>query len=106
MTLKFTLSLGAGVLALGLATAQAQEPLRIGVVSVLFAHLSDHAQVFFRRVFDAPGLWQWMPLLVTPLAYAVLAFLADRFFPGSQGSGIPQAIAARHLHDDPQRELA
>lgn len=35
MTLKFALSLGAGVLALGLAGAQAQEPLKIGVVSVL-----------------------------------------------------------------------
>lgn len=35
MKLKFALSLGAGVLALGLATAQAQEPLKIGVVSVL-----------------------------------------------------------------------
>lgn len=35
MTLKFALSLGAGVLALGLTGAQAQEPLKIGVVSVL-----------------------------------------------------------------------
>lgn len=35
MTLKFTLSLGAGLLALGIAGAQAQEPLKIGVVSVL-----------------------------------------------------------------------
>ncbi|MDP1092353.1 chloride channel protein, partial [Klebsiella pneumoniae] len=26
-----------------------------------------------------------------------------RFFPGSQGSGIPQAIAARHLRDDEER---
>lgn len=77
--------------------------LAIGVISVLFADLSDHAQILFRRIFDAPGLWQWLPLLVTPLAFAMLAFLADRFFPGSQGSGIPQAIAARHLHDDPQR---
>lgn len=35
MTLKFTLSLGAATLALGLSAAQAQEPLKIGVVSVL-----------------------------------------------------------------------
>jgi branched-chain amino acid transport system substrate-binding protein len=35
MTLKYALSLGAGLLALGMAGAQAQEPLKIGVVSVL-----------------------------------------------------------------------
>ena len=35
MTLKLTLSLSAGLLALGIASAQAQEPLKIGVVSVL-----------------------------------------------------------------------
>lgn len=35
MTLKFALSLGAATLALGLSAAQAQEPLKIGVVSVL-----------------------------------------------------------------------
>ncbi|MBA4223933.1 MAG: ABC transporter substrate-binding protein, partial [Methylobacterium sp.] len=35
MTLKFALSLSAGALALGLSAARAQEPLKIGVVSVL-----------------------------------------------------------------------
>lgn len=35
MKLKLALSLGAGLLALGIAGAQAQEPLKIGVVSVL-----------------------------------------------------------------------
>ncbi|RDJ23046.1 ABC transporter substrate-binding protein [Bosea caraganae] len=35
MTLKYALSLSAGLLALGIAGAQAQEPLKIGVVSVL-----------------------------------------------------------------------
>ena len=31
------------------------------------------------------------------------ALAADRYFPGSQGSGIPQAIAARHLRHDAER---
>lgn len=35
MTLKFALSLSAGLLALGISGAQAQEPIKIGVVSVL-----------------------------------------------------------------------
>ena len=77
--------------------------LAIGVVSVHFAQLSDRAQLLFRQTFGGPGPAHWLPLLVTPLTFAALALLADRAFPGSQGSGIPQAIAARHLQDDPQR---
>ncbi|CDX20449.1 Cl-channel voltage-gated family protein (fragment) [Mesorhizobium sp. ORS 3324] len=37
---------------------------------------------------------------MTPLGFVLCAWLAHGFFPGSQGSGIPQAIAARHLCDD------
>lgn len=77
--------------------------LAIGAVSVLFAQMSDQAQLLFRQTFGGPGPSHWLPLLVTPLTFAALAFLADRYFPGSQGSGIPQAIAARHLQDDPKR---
>src|SRR6185437_5494409 len=37
------------------------------------------------------------PFLVTPAGFAVSAYLTRRFFPGAQGSGIPQVIAARKL---------
>ena len=58
MTLKFTLSLGAGVLALGLAAAQAQEPLKIGVVSVLTgpaASLGQQVRDGFQLAVDQNG---------------------------------------------------
>lgn len=58
MTLKFTLSLSAGVLALGLATAQAQEPLKIGVVSVLTgpaAALGQQVRDGFQLAVDQNG---------------------------------------------------
>jgi len=58
MTLKFTLSLGAGVLALGLAGAQAQEPLKIGVVSVLTgpaASLGQQVRDGFQLAVDQNG---------------------------------------------------
>ena len=41
--------------------------------------------------------------MLTPLGFILCAWLAFAFFPGSQGSGIPQAIAARHLRDDEDR---
>jgi H+/Cl- antiporter ClcA len=36
----------------------------------------------------------WLPLAVTPLAFAVLAGVTGRYFPAAAGSGIPNAMAA------------
>ena len=41
---------------------------------------------------------------VTPLGFMLSAYLTIRLFPNAQGSGIPQAIAARHLSDQAARE--
>ena len=40
---------------------------------------------------------------MTPLGFALSVYLTSRFFPNSQGSGIPQAIAARQLKDQAAR---
>ncbi|MGB3149008.1 MAG: chloride channel protein [Paracoccaceae bacterium] len=77
--------------------------LAIGLISVLFARLSDGAQHLFRATFLGGGLTGWLPLIVTPAGFILCAWAADRFFPGAQGSGIPQAIAARHLREDENR---
>lgn len=58
MTLKYALSLGAGLLALGIAGAQAQEPLKIGVVSVLTgpqAALGQQVRDGFQLAVDQNG---------------------------------------------------
>ena len=65
-----------------------------GAAAVALALLSDQAQAAFRRLLLHS---RYISLLVTPLAFAVVAYLTRRVFPNSQGSGIPQAIAARHL---------
>jgi H+/Cl- antiporter ClcA len=44
-----------------------------------------------------------MSLGVTPAGLALSMLLMRRFFPGSQGSGIPQAIAARQFRDPAAR---
>ncbi|BAV48848.1 chloride channel protein [Mesorhizobium sp. 113-1-2] len=78
--------------------------LSIGVISVLFAVLADKAQALFHMMIgDGGGRRFYLPLMVTPLGFVLCAWLAHAFFPGSQGSGIPQAIAARHLRDDADR---
>ncbi|NEJ71780.1 chloride channel protein [Rhizobium phaseoli] len=75
----------------------------IGVISVGFARLADLAQRAFAGV-TASGEWSFLlPLAITPLGFMLSAYLAATFFPNAQGSGIPQAIAARHLRDPEDR---
>lgn len=80
--------------------------LCIGLVSVGFALLADRAQELFHHIVGAPGGWRWyLPLVLTPAGFVLCAWMSFRYFPNSQGSGIPQAIAARHLRDEDDRTL-
>lgn len=76
----------------------------IGVAGVLFAKLSDQAQHLFDAAIGQGRGWRsLLPLAITPLGFVLCAWAAHSLFPGSQGSGIPQAIAARHLREDEDR---
>jgi len=74
--------------------------LAVGVAAIVFAKAADLAySILWVGVARAP----WLPLLVTPLGFAAIVLITRRFFAGSQGSGIPQAIAARRLRDEGSR---
>ena len=77
--------------------------LAIGVISVAFAWLADAAQALFHAAVSGSEWRVGLPLLLTPVGFVLCAWLAYSFFPGSQGSGIPQAIAARHLREAEDR---
>lgn len=70
--------------------------LAVGAAAAALAVLADGAQDQFQRLRMAAP---WAPLLVTPLGFGLVVYLAERFFPNTGGSGIPQAIAARMLND-------
>src|SRR6185312_8162958 len=57
------------------------------------------AQDLFGHILFNP----WLALALTPAGFMLCAWAARTVFAGSQGSGIPQAIAARHLKDDAAR---
>ena len=63
----------------------------VGGAAVLFAIGAEHANDFHRRLIE---LSPFLPLLVTPLSFAGIAWITRRYFQGAQGSGIPQTIAA------------
>jgi H+/Cl- antiporter ClcA len=46
---------------------------------------------------NAVTRWPWAPLFATPIGFAIAVYFMTRFFPNTQGSGIPQAIAARTM---------
>ena len=62
----------------------------VGLAAVAFALLSDGAA---ERFAHAAALHPWLPFVVTPLAGMALLWATRSWFPGSQGSGIPQVIA-------------
>ncbi len=65
-----------------------------GATAVAFARLSDMALGLFHSAAEATFLWAW---LAPPLGLALVAWLTRSAFTGSQGSGIPQTIAALSL---------
>lgn len=82
--------------------------LAIGIISVGFAEAADIAQDWFKALTDGTGgnVWRaWLPLVITPLGFMACSWIAIAWFPNSGGSGIPQAIAARHLDDHQDRSL-
>lgn len=62
-----------------------------GLVVVAFAKLADLALAAF---FAVGAAWPWAPLLLAPLIGMATVWAVRRYCPGSQGSGIPQVIAA------------
>jgi len=65
-----------------------------GLAVVGFAKLADLALSLF---FIAAARHAWLPFVLAPPIGMLTVWLTRRYFPGSQGSGIPQVIAATRL---------
>lgn len=74
--------------------------LCVGGAAVLMAVLADKAQDLFAKII---GVSPFIALVLTPLGFVVAVLLARTVFPNSQGSGIPQVIAARKIEDPDRR---
>jgi len=66
-------------------------PVLVGLMAVGLAVGSERMTVLNDHLIH---LHPWAPLLFMPAGFAMLAYLGNRFAPGSQGGGIPQTIAA------------
>ena len=66
----------------------------IGLLISTMTLLSEWASEFYRSVSLA---YPWFNFVVAPFGLALTAWITFRFFPGSQGSGIPQVKTALEL---------
>ncbi len=72
--------------------------LGVGWVAVLYAQLSTWAyEQFVHEIAGRP----WLAFVISPLMTMFALWLTRHWFRGSEGSGIPQVIAALHAPHDP-----
>ena len=74
--------------------------LCVGGAAILMAVLADRAQAIFHKIIEATP---YASFILTPCVFGLAAFLARNVFPNSQGSGIPQVIAATELREPKDR---
>ena len=70
--------------------------LLVGAAAIVFASLSDYAGACFTQLTAGRP---WLPFLLAPAGLALSCHLTRTIFPGAQGSGIPQVIAALHMQE-------
>ncbi|MGD9638078.1 MAG: chloride channel protein [Alphaproteobacteria bacterium] len=68
--------------------------MAVGIVAVFFAKGSFFADTLFFKMLEKNN---WLALIITPSFMAFGVYLTKSFFQGSEGSGIPQTIAAMHI---------
>ncbi len=66
----------------------------VGLAAVLVAHGSDLSSELFTGLIENKP---WLPFIVTPVGLMLIIYATRNLFPGAEGSGIPQAIAALHM---------
>lgn len=72
----------------------------IGATAALFAIASSFSDGLYHQLYEkSPAL----AYTLTPLGLALIAWLTKYFFKGTEGSGIPQAIAALSMRDSALR---
>jgi H+/Cl- antiporter ClcA len=70
--------------------------LCVCLTAIAFAWAANLADALFRR---ALAISPYLALIIAPSGLAISVLLTRKVFPGAQGSGIPQVIAATEMQD-------
>ena len=63
----------------------------VGIVAAIFALLGETGDLFFRALYAQNP---WLSFVVTPAGFILIVWLTRKYFPGAEGSGIPQTLIA------------
>jgi H+/Cl- antiporter ClcA len=69
----------------------------VALAAILFAKASDWAFGLFRQLLTYGA---WIPLLLTPAVFGLLAWATEGKLRATRGSGIPQVIGSLHIEDE------
>lgn len=74
----------------------------VGLVAVFMAISSEWANHFF---FSMVKQYGFIAFIVSPLGLVLIVFLTRKYFPGAEGSGIPQVVATLELGHEKERSV-
>ncbi len=72
----------------------------VGAVAYYFAFIGEQSEHFRANVHEK---FDWMLYLLPAIGLTAITLLRVRFFHGTEGTGIPQTIAALQMEDEEQR---
>jgi H+/Cl- antiporter ClcA len=75
--------------------------LLVALAAIVFAKASDWSYHLFQKILTH-GVW--IPLILTPVVFALLAWVTEGKLRATRGSGIPQVIGTLHIEDEGFRE--
>ena len=73
----------------------------VALAAILFAKASNWAYQLFQQILSH-GVW--IPLILTPVVFGLLAWVTEGRLRATRGSGIPQVIGTLHIEDEGFRE--
>jgi len=74
--------------------------LAVGLAAVFMAVSSDWANHHF---FHWVGEYQYISFVISPLGLILIVYLTRKYFPGAEGSGIPQVVASLEFDHEKDR---
>lgn len=74
----------------------------VGLVAVFMAVSSEWANHTFFQVVEKN---HYLPFIISPLGFILIVYLTRKYFPGAEGSGIPQVVATLELGHEKERSV-
>jgi hypothetical protein len=69
----------------------------VALAAILFAKASSWAYQLFQGILSHGS---WIPLILTPVVFGLLAWITEGRLRATRGSGIPQVIGTLHIEDE------